>query len=51
MEGNECLNLGDSNRDGKKRGDMRNAHRLKLQCLAANWMQEVRMREESKMPR
>lgn len=50
-EGNECLNLGDSNREGKKRGDMKNVQIWDLQCPATNWMQEVRVREESKMPR
>lgn len=37
-EGNEYLNWRDSNGDGKKRDDVRNAQRLNLQCLATNWM-------------
>lgn len=32
-EGNECLNWGDSNGDGKKRNSVRDAQRLNLQCL------------------
>lgn len=37
-EGNEYLNWGDSNGDGKKRDDVRNAQRLNLQRLVTNWM-------------
>lgn len=32
-EGNECLNWGYSNGDGKKRNNVRDAQRLNLQCL------------------